>query len=163
MEDHSRLRLTRRNLLLGTASGLALLACDGDDDPDAGTRDAGRMVDAGGGPTDAGRDAGNPVDAGTPTDSGPTPDSGGSCADLSFDIGDPHPAGFRHNLVIELADVQAGVERTYQIQGESPHPHTLVVTAADFAVLAGGGSVTINSSEDMGFDLHDHPVTISCA
>jgi len=157
MSESDPYLLSRRGLLVGAAGTLALLACDGGgDDPDAG-----RTASDGGPPVD---DAGTLTDAGS-ADTGPTPDGGGSssCSNLTFEMGDAHPAGFRHNLVIGLADVTAGVDKTYDIQGESPQPHTLVVTAAHFATLAGGGSVVIDSTEDMGIDLHDHAVTIHCS
>lgn len=64
-----------------------------------------------------------------------------------------------HELVLPEADIVAGVEKTYDITGTSVHPHTIVVTAADFAMLQGNQSVTITSSND---SAHTHDVTISC-
>ena len=91
---------------------------------------------------------------------GASPDGGGGgdCAasGTQVSIGTNHG----HTLEVSAADVTAGTEQTYQIQGTSPHPHTVTVTAAHFAMLQGGQSVTVVSSSDAN---HTHSVTISCA
>lgn len=58
-------------------------------------------------------------------------------ADLSAEIFDNHD----HELHIPLADIEAGVEKTYETTGTANHCHTVVLTAADFATLKSGGSV----------------------
>lgn len=78
-------------------------------------------------------------------------------------IGTNHPMG-AHALVVTLAEVQAGVEIEYDIAGASLHHHSLTLSDADFATLAAGGEVVIDSGtaddSPMG---HTHQVTISCA
>jgi len=69
-------------------------------------------------------------------------------------------ANHGHALVLPQADIEAGEEKTYSIKGSSGHDHLLTVTEAQFAVLAGGGSVTIVSSNDAG---HTHSVTVRCS
>jgi len=141
-------KTTRREILAGTlgiAGAVWLAACDGTDEPD----------DAGGGGTDAG---GGGTDAGADTDAGPL-----ECNSIAFEMGSRHPAGQRHSIDVPLAHVMAATEQTYDIQGDSRHPHTVVVTPADFARIAGGERVEVLSSEDMGFDLHDHLVTLFCS
>jgi uncharacterized protein YpmB len=69
-------------------------------------------------------------------------------------------ANHGHALVVSPADVAAGVAKTYSIKGTSGHDHKLVVTAAQFAQLAKGGSLSIVSSTDAG---HSHTVQVSCA
>jgi hypothetical protein len=64
-----------------------------------------------------------------------------------------------HEMTVSSADVQAGVDKTYNIQGASMHPHTVTLTAADFTALAGGGTVTKTSSSDA---MHTHEVTVTC-
>lgn len=59
-----------------------------------------------------------------------------------------------------MADVLAGEERAYDITGFGDHPHTLTVTAADFATLRESGRVEVRSSTD---DRHDHVVTLRCS
>ncbi|HWO19219.1 MAG TPA: hypothetical protein VNO30_10590 [Kofleriaceae bacterium] len=65
-----------------------------------------------------------------------------------------------HAMTVSMADVTAGVEKIYNIQGTSSHPHTVTVTAAMFAMLQQNIQVTVVSSEDAG---HPHTVTIRCA
>ncbi len=69
-------------------------------------------------------------------------------------------ANHGHSLAVPQADVDAAAEKTYSIQGDSPHDHEITLTAADFTLLAGGGSVTIVSTSD---GTHTHDVTVSCA
>lgn len=69
-------------------------------------------------------------------------------------------ANHGHTATIPGADVAAGVEKTYNIQGASGHPHTIVVTAAMFSMLKAGQSVTVTSSNDAA---HTHNVTVTCA
>lgn len=63
-----------------------------------------------------------------------------------------------HNLVVSKADIAAGVDKMYSIQGISPHDHIVTVTAAQFAMLAANTSITVESSPT----IHTHTVTISC-
>lgn len=67
----------------------------------------------------------------------------------------------RHEVVIPLEDVEIGDERSYDMRGGSMHTHSLVVTAADFQVLATGESVTVVSGEG-GHHPHTHEVTPTC-
>ncbi|HJL19534.1 MAG TPA: hypothetical protein RMH99_27980 [Sandaracinaceae bacterium LLY-WYZ-13_1] len=130
---------TRRAFLggtLGVAGAVFLAACD----------DGSDGTDAGPSGTDAGPEE---------TDAGPF-----ECGDVVWEMGNRHPPGFRHTLDITLADVTAGAEKTYDITGDSDHPHTVVVTADHFATIAEGGTVEIESSED---DMHTHVVTLMCS
>ncbi|GAB5542339.1 MAG: hypothetical protein RLO52_47080 [Sandaracinaceae bacterium] len=150
--DEREDRRTRREWLAGTigiAGAAWLAACDGGDDPDAG-RDADSGVEGDAGAT--------PEDAGVASDSGPP-----ECNTIGWEMGNRHPPGNRHSIDVPIADVMAGEERTYDITGESRHPHTVVVTPDHFARIAAGERVVITSSEDMGVDLHDHDVTLFCS
>ena len=64
-----------------------------------------------------------------------------------------------HEMTVSAADVAAGVEKMYDIQGESVHPHTVTLTAAHFTTLQGGGMVTVTSSRN---NEHTHMVTVTC-
>ncbi len=64
-----------------------------------------------------------------------------------------------HDWTVPAADVQAGVEQTYNIRGTSPHPHTVTLTAAHFQMLRDGQMLTLISSTDSN---HSHTVTIGC-
>jgi hypothetical protein len=68
-------------------------------------------------------------------------------------------ANHGHTLTVPQADVDAAADKSYDITGSAAHQHTVMVTAAHFATLANGESVTITSSTDAS---HSHDVTISC-
>jgi hypothetical protein len=82
-------------------------------------------------------------------------DDGGSTSACSSTIGSNHG----HVLMVNQADVDAAADKSYDITGSAAHPHTVAVTAADFAKLAGGESVMLTSSTDAS---HSHSVTIMC-
>ncbi len=69
-------------------------------------------------------------------------------------------ANHGHAVAVPPSDIQAGVTRTYSIQGQSGHDHTITVTAAHFAELANGRTITVVSTNDFG---HTHAVTVSCS
>jgi hypothetical protein len=46
------------------------------------------------------------------------------------------------------------------VQGDSQHPHTLTVTAQNFADLAANGMVTVMTSFDSN---HDHEIVLTCS
>ena len=149
----------------GTVALTAALGCGDDDGPagvDSGTgRDAGGGTDAGG-VTDAGGEevdacgeevdaGGDEVDAGGEDDAGTTP----ACESVNSTIGTNHG----HTLALPAADVAAGTERTYDIQGASPHAHSVTVTAEQFTMLAAGMTVMTTSTRGGG---HTHAVTLVC-
>ncbi len=68
-------------------------------------------------------------------------------------------ANHGHVLVVSKADVAAGTQKMYSIQGGSQHDHTVTVTAAQFAMLAANTSVSTVSSATG----HTHSITVSCA
>jgi len=158
--DDQQAKPTRRELLastVGIAGAVWLAACD--DDSSGSDAGPGGGADAGpGGGSDAGPGGGADAGPGGDTDAGPV-----VCNSVAWMMGSRHPPGFRHSIDVPVAHVMMGVEQTYDIQGESPHPHTVVVTPADFARIAAGEMVVITSSEDMGVDLHDHDVTLFCS
>ena len=127
------------------AIGLSnLAACGGSDEnqPDASTGDP---------------DAPGNVDAAI---DGPPIDSpmAGNCAQngTAVTIGNNH----NHAMTVPAADVVAGAEKIYQIQGTSGHPHTVTVTALMFMRLQQNMTVTVTSSLDAA---HTHLITIACA
>ena len=69
-------------------------------------------------------------------------------------------ANHGHVLVVPLDDVEAAVDKSYNIRGDSPHDHVVTLTAADFNALAAGNDVTVASSEGAA---HTHSVTVTCA
>lgn len=66
-----------------------------------------------------------------------------------------------HILEIPQADIIAGVDRTYSIQGTSAHSHDVTITAAEFQALAAKQSLTARASTTGSG--HAHNVSVSCA
>jgi hypothetical protein len=97
----------------------------------------------------------------TGADSGSESSSTGSAGECDHDpdveIGTNH-LGAEHVMVVTLEEVMAGVQLDYDIRGASLHTHTVTLSAADYATLAGGGQVMVDSS----FGTHMHTVTVIC-
>lgn len=64
-----------------------------------------------------------------------------------------------HELLIPAADVEACVERTYDIQGDADHNHTITLTPQHFAAIDAGGQIDLVSSEAQG---HTHEIWSDC-
>lgn len=92
----------------------------------------------------------------TEADTGTTTGGAGCAADPTIAIGGH--AG--HVLVVTLAEIEAGVEVQYDIMGGSPHTHSVVISAEDFATLQSTGSVVVTSSFE---SMHEHMITLTCA
>ena len=65
-----------------------------------------------------------------------------------------------HSITVSKADVSAGTEKTYSIQGSSAHNHEVIVSASDFTKLKNNQSVQVMSGSGGG---HTHTITINCA
>ncbi len=93
-----------------------------------------------------------------PTSRGATtgnePSAEGGCAGTTIS------ANHGHALTVQRADVEAGVDGRYDIQGSSGHSHALEISAADFAKLRDGESITLRTASSGD---HSHTVTIQCA
>jgi hypothetical protein len=63
-----------------------------------------------------------------------------------------------HVLEVPVADIEAGVEVTYDASGTAGHCHAVTLTAEDFATLRAGGVVTKFSCNG-----GDHQFVLSCA
>jgi hypothetical protein len=120
---------------------------------DASTGGAATGGDTGSGGAATGGDAGTGGD-------GTGGEAGGACAAVMAEWVDNHEQG-AHAFMMEVsaADVEAGVEKVYNVQGASQHPHTLTVSAQNFADLATNGMVELLTSEDFG---HDHTIILTC-
>src|SRR5206468_552663 len=64
-----------------------------------------------------------------------------------------------HVLVVSLADVKAGVEKTYAIAGSSGHAHAVTLTPEHMKALGGGAIVRTKSTKE----LHQHKIWVRCA
>jgi hypothetical protein len=134
--------------LLGTSAFIA--ACTkSDDDGDVGD-------------IYVGEDAGNGSGSGSGSGSGNNPDAGvmmdgeaAACTTPEEVIGGNHG----HVLVVPQTDLDAGAEKSYDIQGSAGHAHTVLITAAMFTTLKTSRTVQTTSSSGAG---HTHPITVTC-
>jgi len=78
-----------------------------------------------------------------------------ACTTPTSAIGSNHG----HTITVSLADVNAGVDKTYDITGSSAHAHMATVTAADFAAIKAGTTRMVTSTSGGG---HTHSVTVMC-
>ncbi len=69
-------------------------------------------------------------------------------------------ANHGHSLTVSKVDVAAGATKTYSIQGTASHPHQVTISAAQFAQLKSGQSITVTSSLVLA---HAHTVKVACA
>jgi len=65
-----------------------------------------------------------------------------------------------HTLVVAKADIDAGTQKSYSIQGSSGHSHEIIVSESNFTKLKNKEQVVIESSTDSS---HRHTVTVACA
>ncbi len=92
-----------------------------------------------------------------------TPPPGGGNRDcLANGTNSSIGANHGHSISVPIADINAGVDKSYNISGTAGHAHSVAVTAANFDALRNNQSVEITSSSDTG-DGHLHNVTIFCA
>src|SRR4051812_38458205 len=92
-----------------------------------------------------GDDGGTPIDAPPPT-----------CDTNSAVI----QANHGHVMTVSKADIDAAAAKTYDIMGSALHTHSVMLTAAHFAMLKTGATVSVTSSSD---GTHMHTVTVMCA
>jgi hypothetical protein len=86
------------------------------------------------------------------------PASGGNCkANGAADGGIDDP---KHHLVVPAADVVAGVDKTYSIQGMQTHDHMVTITAAQFAQLA--ANTTLPMIVSTTTLAHNHIFSVVC-
>jgi hypothetical protein len=93
-------------------------------------------------------------------DEGGTPDAPSrSCTTngTTASIGDNHG----HTLSVPRADVMAGTQKVYGIEGTADHTHNVTVTPAMFAMLQSNTTIMVNSATG-GTDGHTHNITIMC-
>ncbi len=65
-----------------------------------------------------------------------------------------------HSLSVSRADIDAGVAKTYSIQGTSGHDHNITLTAANFNTLKSAKTIQVESTSG---GSHRHDVTVTCA
>ena len=67
-------------------------------------------------------------------------------------------ANHGHSMTVSLADVEAGVEKTYAITGSSSHTHNVTISGAQMGQLMNGQTLNLTSTSSG----HTHTVTVQC-
>ena len=95
-------------------------------------------------------------------DSGSNPPSqgGGNPDCLTNGTGSSIASNHGHSISVSIGDINAGVEKTYDITGSGNHAHSVTVSAAHFNALRSNQAVEVLSTTGDG---HSHNVTIFCA
>ncbi len=88
-----------------------------------------------------------------PTGGGGMPDAAGPMC--SSNIASNHG----HVLTVPPSDLASPADHDFDIQGSADHTHTVTITAAQFGLLAGGGTLTVTSSVGGG---HTHACMVHC-
>lgn len=146
-------------MLVGSAASVAAMACGGDDDGTTGAGGDGAGTSAGGsnaGGSNAGGSSAGGSNAGGQNTGGSAAVCGAALLARGSNYGsDPH------DLAIPLADIEAGVTKTYATTGTS-HTHDVTVTADDFAALRNGEVVKIYTCFASA-SFTDHEFILDCA
>jgi len=159
-------RLTRHQFLVAIgAVGASAMGCGSDSDEGGsgggagtgGSSGSGGAGGSGGGTGGAGGGTGGTGGgAGAPGTGG---SAGGGTAACDIEIDAQITCRHGHDLVVSVAELQAGVSKTYDIKGSALHSHMVEVTAAMFAELKAGKTVEIFVPSS----FQPHRVLISCA
>lgn len=162
----------RTVLVLAAATTLVhALGCS-DDETTGGTTTTGGGN--GGDPTTGGM-GGSPTTGGM----GGTPSTGGMGGNGGMGGGGPicasgaeatsiagnHPMGAHTVMTIPTADIDAAQDATYTVElggGMGGHTHEITITAADFAELSAGNTISVTSTTG-GNNDHTHVIMIACA
>jgi hypothetical protein len=94
---------------------------------------------------------GSPTSPSTPP---PTGGGGGTTGDKTGVVGSNHG----HRAVITAAQLTAAAEVALDIRGDSDHPHSVTLAAAEVTSIAAGQRVSKESSTDAS---HSHTVTFN--
>lgn len=70
----------------------------------------------------------------------------------------------QHAITITLADITAGAMKDYHNGVTGLHTHSLKLTAQNFADLAAGMMITVQTNNETGDNMvHNHTVQLVCA
>lgn len=157
--EEELLKISRQSFLLGVVGVLS--GCGGDDGGGGGGGASGAGGTSGAGGGGAGGSGGGATGgaAGSPSggSAGATGGTGGGAVSCANTISAAISKNHGHALDIPLADIEAGVEVTYDATGTALHCHKVTITAADFATLNAGGVVTKKTCNGT-----DHEFVLSC-
>lgn len=90
-------------------------------------------------------------------------DDGGSAVDAAANVC-TNPAvqigaNHSHTLVVPLADVDAGMAKTYDITGGADHAHSVMITATQFTQIKNGQTLNLTSTSG---NAHTHNIVVMC-
>lgn len=156
--------VTRRLLLMGAGASLTVLACGDDEGGDGDGGDGGAGAASGTGADGTGATGtgatGTGATGGASTGGGNVGGAAGSCGAALLVMGSNYDVD-PHDVSIPVADLMAGVTKTYTSTGGS-HTHDITLTGEDFIALQNGETVTkYVCLTDPAFI--DHEFAISCA
>jgi hypothetical protein len=86
---------------------------------------------------------------------GGSPDAASSGPMCSSMIANNHG----HVLTVPPSDLAAPADHDFDIHGSADHTHTVTITAAQFSLLAGGGTLSVTWSIGGG---HTHACMVHC-
>ncbi|NUO53591.1 MAG: hypothetical protein HOV80_32480 [Polyangiaceae bacterium] len=154
--------LTRKNFVLGLVSGGATVAIGCGDDTGSGGSGGGTTTTTGGPGSTSGTGTTSSTKSSSSTTAtntvGTAQSTGTGMSQCTMMIIATISANHGHALEVPLADIDAGVDVTYDISGTAQHCHEVTITAADFQTLKDGGVVT-----KMTCNGTDHELVLSCA
>lgn len=158
--------ITRRLILIGGGASVAALACGDDETTSSGSSgNASSSSNVGGGSSSSnvgGGSASSNVGGGSPSSSNASGGGGSATACMgALLVKGSNYASDPHDLSVPLADLTAGVEKTYESTGDS-HTHDVTLTATDFEALANGETVKKYSCLQNP-NYADHEWVFSCA
>ncbi len=155
--------ITRRLILIGGGASVAALACGDDETTSSGSSGS----NAGGGSassSNVGGGSASSSNVGGGSASSSNVGGGGGSATACMGallVKGSNYASDPHDLSVPLADLTAGVEKTYESTGNG-HTHNVTLTAADFEALANGETVKKYSCLQNP-NFADHEWVFSCA
>lgn len=142
--------------IAGVGAVLGSFGCPGDDSTTDDGADPG--TSGTGDPPETDGSTGDPPSTG-PAESSGGPDDGTTGAACSTGADAEIGTNHGHSLFVPIADIEAGMDVTYDITGTSGHMHDVSLTADQLAMLLAGMTVVVTSTEG---GAHTHEVTISC-
>ncbi|MFW2388677.1 MAG: hypothetical protein ACN4G0_10095 [Polyangiales bacterium] len=150
--------LTRKSFLTGSLAVGALAVLEGCGSSDDGAAGSGGSAGTGGSAGSGGTaGSGGVGGSGGAGGGGAGGDGGAGGGQDRCTVGGQGPSDTHgHEIEIPQADIDDPQDREYSSTGGT-HPHTVAVTAAQYAELAANGSVTVTSN-----DTHAHTWVLTC-
>ena len=147
-------RVTRRLILVAGGASLVALACG--DDSESSNGQGGASASS---TSSSGQGGSNAGGAGA---GGDNVGGGATACGMALVVRGSNYAIDPHELMIPLADLEAGVTKTYTSTVANNHDHDVTLTAEHFTALRNGEAVMLYTCFDNP-NSADHEWVISCA